>query len=332
MFTNAMVHKLQLVLENNTRGAFERRFEKLEHAFNHSDIQLNALTLNHKYFLDWLTQMFAGIYVCIGGALLIRGHGNCTLGVFLAQLNVIYHIGSAWGHVYRIIREIHNIIPQLVVIIKLMNLPTDFEDVAAIHHYRQEITEWVLCNQPDIDAIPITVRDLGADYTLQTSRIVVSLNLSGQMEIKQGQLLCIVGAHSSGKSTLLKLLAGVPARGVEDANKVYVPAHMRTMYVSQKAIFFNDTLMMNLTLGIDVIGEEGTPERVASICRRLGISERLIQLVESDVVCDWEKVLSIGELKLLSLARAFVSNYEFMAVDSPTSYLNGDAREGSWSF
>merc|ERR1712054_78137 len=62
----------------------------------------------------------------------------------------------------------------------------------------------------------------------------------------QGQVVAIVGSHGSGKTTFLELLAGCryPQKGF-----VFIPSHLRTLFVSQEPMMPNSSLWDNLTFG-----------------------------------------------------------------------------------
>jgi len=134
----------------------------------------------------------------------------------------------------------------------------------------------------------------------------------------QGCISALIGKHGDGKSTLLKLIGGVllPTSGC-----LFIPPQLRVFPVGNFPIQLKGSLFDNLTFGLSDI-EKASPAqipRVKEICRRLGLSEQIVDYVSGDVVKSWGLLLSISQLKKIHLARAFVSNPEVLVLDRPTA-------------
>lgn len=139
-------------------------------------------------------------------------------------------------------------------------------------------------------------------------------------------MAAIIGAHNAGKSTLLSLISGACLPPEEDALNIFVPSHLRVLHVKNHPVFLQGTLLANLKLGTrpDDL-ESSSTERVKKICRKVGLTNNIISIIENGVVLDWEESLSRTECQLLSLARALIANYEVLCLDRPTSILTTDA-------
>jgi ABC-type multidrug transport system fused ATPase/permease subunit len=142
----------------------------------------------------------------------------------------------------------------------------------------------------------------------------------------QGLLVAMIGVPEEGKSTVMKLLG---AEIIPDSGDLLIPPHLRALHVSPQPIFFNDTLLNNLTYGVGKDNnEDGSIERVVGICRLLGVSEHAVHYLDkenkskSDVRADWGDVLNATERVLLNLARAFIANPEIVVVHKPTALLD----------
>merc|ERR1712039_679549 len=68
-------------------------------------------------------------------------------------------------------------------------------------------------------------------------------------------------------------------------------------------------------------GEDGHIDRIRGICTQLGLPDRVIKMLDSDAELDWDATFSQSECQLLSLARAFVGNFEFMVIAKPCQLL-----------
>eukprot|EP00929_Paragymnodinium_shiwhaense_P011924 TRINITY_DN11832_c1_g1_i4.p1 TRINITY_DN11832_c1_g1~~TRINITY_DN11832_c1_g1_i4.p1 ORF type:complete len:290 (-),score=72.52 TRINITY_DN11832_c1_g1_i4:334-1203(-) len=210
-------------------------------------------------------------------------------------------------------------------VMNLMNLPTDFAGKGASTKRAQELTLQKVQAGEDLDALPIILSGLAANWTYGAEPRQVVLDFSGTVQISQGELVCIVGDHNSGKSTLLKHLAGVELRGRdEDIRSVFVPASVRQLLVPNRPMFLRDTMLRNLTLGLSPQEPAADPARVAEVCRMLEIGDDVIALLKSDVVLDWDESLSMSEMVLLSLARSIIIDYELLIIDTPLEHLNDE--------
>ena len=139
----------------------------------------------------------------------------------------------------------------------------------------------------------------------------------------------IMGPSGSGKSTLLKAAAGlaVPDRGSVEILGVD-PAHAsdrelealrsRNGFVFQDgALWQNMTLYQNLALPLEYhypdLGADAVRERVVRLARELRATTRL-HLRPAQV--------STGERKVVSFARAVVTNPELLFMDEPTTSVD----------
>ena len=96
----------------------------------------------------------------------------------------------------------------------------------------------------------LQIDNLSKQFTTQHQEITVLKNIN--IEIEQGEFVCVVGASGSGKSTLLRQIAGLdtPSSGEIRIGGVPVrgPSPDRAATVKRHAIFqdYRDELMMIL--------------------------------------------------------------------------------------
>jgi ATP-binding cassette subfamily F protein 3 len=137
------------------------------------------------------------------------------------------------------------------------------------------------------------------------------------LKIERGAKIALVGYNGTGKTTLLKLLAGVlePSSG-----KRVLGHHVIVGYQAQE---FGDILPPDQSL-FDVVraAAPGTAElkRIRAILGSFGFSGD-----DVDKPCG---VLSGGEKIRLSFARIFINPPNFLLLDEPTTHLDIAAREG----
>ncbi len=146
-------------------------------------------------------------------------------------------------------------------------------------------------------------------------------------DVAARDLLGIVGASGSGKSSLLRLLNRLdePTSGtvyIDGQDYRQVPPRelrRRVGMVTQRPFLFPGDVASNLRFGPAQRGETVTAETVASLLERVGLPGFSAREVS---------VLSGGEQQRVSLARALANDPEVLLLDEPTSALDEDAKLG----
>ena len=136
------------------------------------------------------------------------------------------------------------------------------------------------------------------------------------LEVRAGELLCIVGASGCGKSTLLNLLAGLdhPSAGVVDVRAT--PALM----FQESALFPWRTVAGNVDLALK-LRKVPKAERKARV-------EALLRLVHLDGFGDKRPhELSGGMRQRVAIARAFAQDTELLLMDEPFGALDAMTRD-----
>lgn len=141
------------------------------------------------------------------------------------------------------------------------------------------------------------------------------------LEVKQGEIVTLIGANGAGKSTTLKCISGLikQVEGeiyFEDTNILKMPAHkIVELGICQvpegRRIFGNLTVRENLLMGAYTVKDkkviEEKMEKVFAIFPRL--KERINQLGGT---------LSGGEQQMLSIGRALMSEPKLLLLDEPS--------------
>ena len=141
------------------------------------------------------------------------------------------------------------------------------------------------------------------------------------LEIKEGQIVCLIGCNGAGKSSTLMAISGIlrPSAGqviFEGENLVDVPAHaIVERGISQvpegRRIFSKLTVLENLEMGgytrVDAARVRQDLDRVFSLFPLLG--ERRFQLGGT---------LSGGEQQMLAIGRALMARPRLLLMDEPS--------------
>ena len=148
-----------------------------------------------------------------------------------------------------------------------------------------------------------------------------------ELDVREGEVLAVLGANGAGKSTLLQTLAllerptegsvlldGLPVLGRE------LSLRRKMAMVFQESMLLDRSVEANVALGLSLrgVGRKSQAARVAQWLSRLGIAA----LAKRS-----GRTLSGGEAQRTSLARAFVLEPEVLFLDEPFSSLDQPTRE-----
>lgn len=153
--------------------------------------------------------------------------------------------------------------------------------------------------------------------------------LSGvDLEVRQGELVAIMGASGSGKSTLLSIAGGlaIPTTGEVIIEGSYLSEQSRAELAKLRrrslGFVFQDfnliptlTALENVTLPLELDGFRG---RVA---RRAGL-DALASVGLSDKLASYPDDLSGGQQQRVAIARAVVGGRRLILADEPTGALD----------
>lgn len=157
------------------------------------------------------------------------------------------------------------------------------------------------------------------EIEVRYSGIPVIHNVS--IEVKEGELVAVVGSNGAGKSTLLRTIAGAlhPTKGSiefesKPINRLSTPDIVRLgiTYIPEARLIFGPlTVEENLELGAYTIKDEATARKnldsVYDLFPRL--KERRQQI---------SGTLSGGEQQMLAIGRGLMSNPKLLMLDEPS--------------
>ena len=172
----------------------------------------------------------------------------------------------------------------------------------------------------------ISVRGLRKVYQVGDEKVVALGNIN--LEILQGQIVCIVGTSGSGKSTLLNQLAGLekPTRGA-----VYIgKTNISKLNENQLAIFRQHFLgfvfqSYNLLPTMTALENVALPMIFKGIGRRKRNKAALKMLAAVGLkkrAYHKPTQMSGGQQQRVGIARAFVSHPKVVFADEPTGNLD----------
>ena len=156
----------------------------------------------------------------------------------------------------------------------------------------------------------ITIENVSKSYTERMLFDEVSLG------INEGDRIGIIGINGTGKSTFLKLLAGLEE---PDSGTIIKGKEVRLAYLPQTPVFSDKkTLLENVVEGL-VHPEEyrDIPGEAAAMLRKLGIPDGGVK----------PSLLSGGQRKRAALVRTLLMPADVLILDEPTNHLDSAMTE-----
>lgn len=164
----------------------------------------------------------------------------------------------------------------------------------------------------------------------QKINVLTNINI----EIKQGDFVCVQGANGAGKSSLLSI---VSASDMNFDGEYFVDGIELSRYTSkqilelkssrfgvvpeQMVLIDKRTIEQNLELPLRFAKLQKSDRRsqIVNALNSVGLSENILDLKPTD--------LSIGQCQRVMIARAIVTNPQVIIADNPTSQMDEESAE-----
>ncbi|OZE78219.1 sulfonate ABC transporter ATP-binding protein [Rhodococcus sp. 15-649-2-2] len=151
----------------------------------------------------------------------------------------------------------------------------------------------------------------GIDKFYGSSHVLQSVDLS----IERGEIVSLVGRSGSGKSTILRVLAGL---STDHTGERHVAGHPAVAF-QEPRLFPWRSVRQNVSYGLNTAGVTGNEALIAADATldEVGLAEK------RDA---WPLTLSGGQAQRAALARALVGEPELLLLDEPFGALDALTR------
>ena len=176
---------------------------------------------------------------------------------------------------------------------------------------------------PPAGPASLTMENVSFAYPEANQALSVS-----KFQMGPGERIAIIGSVGSGKTTFLKLLAGLfrPQQGeitFAGVDLRLLDEHQlrkRLFYLPQRNQLFQGTLRENLLAGLDAVDDERLLEaaKKSGLIRVINAHPRGLDLP----IAEGGQGLSGGQTALVGITRLFLSDAELLLLDEPTSSLD----------
>jgi len=284
------------------------RFKTLYNIYLKSYIRLFLLNFYYGSLLNFLVSMGVQLFIIVLGAILIL-HGKLTTGSVIAFMLYVNFVKAPLQFILSFSTTIE---PAKVSLSRVYEILKENETyyVDKLSSLKQSDGEYA-----------IRIRNLNFGYEKE-KLVIKGLNV----EIRNGEWVCVVGESGMGKSTLLNILLKhfpIPNGKVflfdKDINKMTIGEILALItLIEQEPQFFSDmSVYENLTLGKEISWDE-----IVKIADKIGMGQLLQKISKDKKILLKNSGLSGGEKKRLALLRGILRDTPIILMDEPTAFID----------
>ncbi len=290
------------------RGLLEERIE--------TEVRLRKLWFQMFNLSMWIQQVGQVIVLVVGGAMVVSG--ELTIGVFYAfymYLGLLLQPLMDIPHLFVTSRQAFACIDREIEIEETEG-GTEHIVFGSLPIKKLNVLELKKVNFRFEDDLPLSLGDI---------------NLS----LKAGEKAAVVGSVGSGKSTLIKVVAGLipPVDGdvLLNGRNVYdysiADYRSRVGYIPQESTLFSESVEENVSFGRDIPEPE-----IRSALDMAQVLEEMDNLPDGlkQVLGQKGMTVSGGQKQRLAIARALAGNPDLLLMDDCTSALDAENEQRFW--
>lgn len=243
---------------------------------------------------------------------------NFTIGSITLYINALDNLHQNVGNILQSIETLYN--DNLYINSLYEFLDTKFDDLPIVG---SRIFEGNFNN--------IELRNVYFKYPKSQQYILENINI----KIEKNKSYLLIGLNGTGKTTIIKLLAGLyaPTRGEILIDGVDIKNYDLNSYRQKFSAIFQDFIKYPLTLEENImVGDVTNNDNVQMIraAQNAGVDKFAINLQNAyktliNIESSEGTELSGGQWQKIALARSFFANKEILIMDEPTASLDVEA-------
>ena len=309
---------MEAVRAASAQGHFQRQYEQANAAAAHSSLRARAVSawVNN---VTMVSQQLITVVMLVWGVHLIH-EGQLTGGALISAVMFAGRVVAPLSGVVGLASRYQGARVALRMLDQLMAQPSERDDE------RRYLPRNHIQGQLGLREVSFSYRNAG-----QEAGPAVLKEL--QLNIAAGERVAILGKIGSGKSTVLRLLAGLylPSEGYTEVDGIDLrqldPADYRAHvgFVAQEPRLFRGSLRENILLGRPRALAESLPE----VLRLTGLDKMAAAhpLGLDMPVGEGGGMRSGGQRQLVALARCLVTQPQVLLMDEPTSSMDAQTEQ-----
>ncbi|MEY4752716.1 MAG: hypothetical protein RJA44_391, partial [Pseudomonadota bacterium] len=308
---------IETVRACGAQGYFQARYEQAHALAAESSLRARSLSswVNN---VTMVAQQLVTVLLLVWGVMLIHD-GRLSGGGLIAAVILGGRVIAPLGSLVALASRYQGARAALKMLDQLMSLPSERDPT---RHYLP---------QPALRG-QLGLREVSFGY-MQGHAAGPTVLKGVQLRIAAGERVAILGKIGSGKSTVLRLLAGLyqPTEGYAEVDGIDLrqidPAdyHAQLGFVEQEPRLFRGSLRDNILLGRGQAAVEALPE----VLRLTGL-DRIAAAHPAGLdmpVGEGGAMLSGGQRQLVALARCLVTRPRILLMDEPTSSMDAQTEQ-----
>lgn len=290
---------------------------RFEHQWNHANEVTSASNLKLRRLTNSLTVWTQNVQTSSYATIVFFGApmvmmGDMTTGALVGASILGSRMLAPLSQLTQVLTRLQQAKVGIESLDKIMAMPTDTSGAEA------------RIALPDVRG---SYHLKGAQFRYGDAQAPVVLNI-GNLEIKAGERIALLGRNGSGKSTLLQALGGLvePVQGeilLDDLAMHQIdPADVRHAagLVAQNSALFHGTIRENLVVG----ARRASDAQIMQALQMVGANEFIARLPNGLAypVMEGGKGLSGGQVQALLLARSLIRDPKILLLDEPTAAMD----------
>jgi len=312
------VEGLEDLKATGAEGRFLRRYEEATAAAAQTSLKARSLT-SWTNNLTIAAQQVVTLLMLIWGVYLIHD-GVLTGGALIGAVMFATRAVAPLGSITSLATRYQGARAAMVALDRMMALPTERETG------RSYVAQHQVSGRIGLHEVSFAYPP-PADDRSEPPRVLKGVTL----RFEPGERVAILGRIGSGKSTVLRLLAGLyqPSEGMVEVDGLDLrqidPADFRARvgFVSQEPRLFHGSLRDNVLMGRASVDAS----QLGSVARLTGL-DRLVASHPKGwdlAVGEMGALLSGGQRQLVALARSLVTRPQILLMDEPTSSMDAQS-------